>query len=876
MFWVDVCDTTTAGGSFAKVAKMLGSVSQDMDGALTSLANLSYEQSWLLILDNADDPDFDYSRYRPSGDRGAVIMTSRNPECGRAHQTVGWEELDNLDPDDCITLLMKAAEMPREPESTLRTDAESVIKAVGSHTLAILQAGTYIARGYCKMAAYPEVLNQNRKRLMQFHPKQDQSRYQNAYTTLEASMQVIERSADDETSQDAYHLLNFLSVFHYENFPLAVLQSAWKGALEARKIDTNEQYIGHLTPQHAAQLPQYLSPESDTWDSFRLVQALDLLESLALVKRIDLEHGHSSVSMHPLTHSWATIRQTDEQARQSLLLSECIFALAVYSTRALRIWQPWCDHFRTHALRLLHSKAGPDSLIARAAESRYTLQICGPILQFLEGLKLNNTLHHSLNELFGLLNLDPAVPTREFWPLYRMVAIQARERGNHATAISIFEIILESPKETLLLENDRITLHALYELASSYLANGQTHNATNILKEVIRIGKSNLDNAQSNLLASQHAQPGAFALNDKMQDAIDMFEEILRIRKGFLDNTHPGSQHELASAYLSNGKIHDAIEIFEGAVRIRNIVLGSTHPRQLNSQHALAGAYLANGRIQDAIDTFEEVVRIRKNILDNAHPDRLASQHALAGVYLAKGRIQDAIHTFEEVVRIRKSVLDHAHPHRLASQHELARAYLMNGQFRKAIQQLEPIESIERTHLDEKHPLRLVTQHTLGVAYMELGRVADAIQLLEHVDSVYAETLDENHRERINTHKALEEAYTRRNNGSPVGGEDPSASSPSENECQRGSSSEPLAASEALEQGEDDIEDREEKAEEHGGEVQSTQSSLSGPHGEASQQGQPDNIDQAAANESRSRPRFRFRTLTSRLKGKMKAPRMTR
>lgn len=37
------------------------------------------QKPWLLIIDNADDPDIDATRYFPGGERGTILLTTRNP-----------------------------------------------------------------------------------------------------------------------------------------------------------------------------------------------------------------------------------------------------------------------------------------------------------------------------------------------------------------------------------------------------------------------------------------------------------------------------------------------------------------------------------------------------------------------------------------------------------------------------------------------------------------------------------------------------------------------------------------------------------------------------------------------------------------------------
>ena len=72
---------------------MIGRAAESVSEALQVLA--ATKQSWLLILDNADDPNIDYQLYLPSGTHGAVIITSRIPEC-RKYGTVGAEALETV------------------------------------------------------------------------------------------------------------------------------------------------------------------------------------------------------------------------------------------------------------------------------------------------------------------------------------------------------------------------------------------------------------------------------------------------------------------------------------------------------------------------------------------------------------------------------------------------------------------------------------------------------------------------------------------------------------------------------------------------------------------------------------------------------------
>jgi hypothetical protein len=282
VFWVDVDKPSTAEKNFIAVAKLLGHSIESVPEALQALATT--HQSWLLILDNADDPEFDYQTYLPSGTHGAVLITSRVAEC-RGYSPDAFEALGGLEEQDSKELLLKAAGLSPELWLSYNDQAEEVVCLLGSHTLALIQAGAYISQGHCQLHQYLEVYRRQRTRLLKFRPKQAQSRYYDVYTTFEASANILEQS-QNESAKDALRLLQIMSMLDSSVLTLQVFEEAWKGckkiswasSVQARGIDKFSQ-------DHVSHLPRFIIPEDDAWDSFRLIQASSQLESLSLVTR---------------------------------------------------------------------------------------------------------------------------------------------------------------------------------------------------------------------------------------------------------------------------------------------------------------------------------------------------------------------------------------------------------------------------------------------------------------------------------------------------------------------------------------------------------------------------------------------------------------
>jgi hypothetical protein len=312
VFWVDVGSPSTAKNGFLAVAKALGSSVESVEESLQALG--STKNRWLLILDNADDPKFDYATYIPSGNQGAVLVTSRVLECSQ-YSTVPAEALEGLDEEHSTQLLLKAARMPEESRQSCEEQAQAIVALLGSHTLALIQAGAYIAEGYCRLDQYADKYNRLRKRLLKHYPKQQQSRYQHVYATFEASVAVL-NDAEDEVGQDALDLLSVVSMLHSGMLPLQVFADAWKGAKAVLSAKDNKpskiSKINALGRWHVSQLPGFINRQADKWDDYRLSKASALLASLSLVTRHYLD-DLDGLSMHPLAHAWAKDRLGQEQ-----------------------------------------------------------------------------------------------------------------------------------------------------------------------------------------------------------------------------------------------------------------------------------------------------------------------------------------------------------------------------------------------------------------------------------------------------------------------------------------------------------------------------------------------------------------------------------
>ncbi|KAL2043537.1 hypothetical protein N7G274_003844 [Stereocaulon virgatum] len=222
VFWVDASSTESLERGYLQVAKVCG-LEANVDVARGWLSNIP--ELWALIVDNADDPRLDLSPYFPVGNRGIILITSRNPE-STVHATVGSYELGAMSMDEAVTLMLKTAGVYDLSTQLTRETAKPVVQTLGCLALAITQAGAVIRQGRCRIDEYRTLYAQRRKELLSQKAIQggDSYRY-TVYTTWEVSRQMIEEISS-EAGQYALELLQVFSFLHYEGISEEIFSRA--------------------------------------------------------------------------------------------------------------------------------------------------------------------------------------------------------------------------------------------------------------------------------------------------------------------------------------------------------------------------------------------------------------------------------------------------------------------------------------------------------------------------------------------------------------------------------------------------------------------------------------------------------------------------
>ena len=197
----------------------------------------------------------------------------------------------------------------------------------------------------------------------------------------------------------------------------------------------------------------------------------------------------------------------------------------------------------------------------------------------------------------------------------------------------------------------------LHALGETYWGLGLYGDAEKLHKQSLEIRQRVLGRTHSDTLGSMSNLARAYRSAGRTHEAIQLLEEILRIGAKHSGAEHPNTMNELAGAYLAAGRTQEAIQLFEQTLRLKREHLGAENPETLVSMNDLALAYRIARRTQDAIPLLEEMIPLMGEKRGAEHPDTLTSMNNLAFAYFAAGRTPEAIKLLEETLRLRREHL---------------------------------------------------------------------------------------------------------------------------------------------------------------------------------------------------------------------------
>ena len=523
-------------------------------------------EPWLLILDNADDPLLNISKFFPVGTRGTIIITSRNPEC-KCHATVGSKELHEMESHDAIDLLLKSAKLSIKDDD-LRGHARPIVQTLGYLALAVSQAAASIRLRVCSLENYVDTFTHYRNVLLSRKSIQSSSDYRyTVYTTWGVSVDAIKDLAKDSTHNIAATALEFLTFFgfcHFDGITESIFRPAWDG------FDQTEKYKWWASNQ----LGMIRDRQSSSWDSLRFNEAMGLLSSYSLIR---FSGPDSPISLHPLVHSWIRDSLSEELRLQwwNVTLSTIALAADVRLSYDLRI------QLRIHIRHCMDVRQIDDFLIE-------------------DDVRLDR-----LSILESLISIYSDHPWRD--------VLMITERG------------LEYSKKTLG-DECYFTCQLSRRLARCFNALGECQKTWDLLHGMVEV--STRVGGPENQITFDIMDELAWAnrLLGREQEAFELNEKLLAIWEkspNQRDEVDYERTFGVAMAYINLGRYEDAIGLLERKLAKYKEYFGEEHYNVFICKWGLAYAYGESGQHQVALGIYQKALKGYQKALGEHDPGSL-------------------------------------------------------------------------------------------------------------------------------------------------------------------------------------------------------------------------------------------------------------
>ncbi|KAL8825523.1 MAG: hypothetical protein Q9170_007758 [Blastenia crenularia] len=743
VFWINASSRQSVQHTYSTIAQVAG-VEPNERAAKDWLANL--DRPWLLLIDNADDLSTPLEEHFPEGDRGIILVTTRNP-LNRIHGTIGdgSYHFERLAEEEANDLLLRSACEPT-PWSTISRDyATKITNHLGFLALAVLQAGKAIAKHICTLSNYLEVYDRSWQRIRRLRRKSSESGGKegtinmNVYSSYEIIFRGLE-ATDSMATQDAVQLIKMFSFFSWEDLRIDVLTTSVKhprrqlqhDEAEAAKVTTQGDTAARSWTQKLRDwamwavvalqkdcsdsvMPVVLRDDQAKFDEDRLMDALDQLNQLSLIY---YQEGTESYSMHPLIHTWVRERPQMSTSEQALWCQAAVTTLArsillppldgIASAESLR------RHLLPHVSNALKYQKSIHSMLAETQKTRKIpwLAITHGFgrVQAIESAKFS--LVYVQNGYFSEAE-ELQVKTRDF--------VCARLGMEHVAA-------------------RKITLF----LAGTYFLQMRTNKAAELQEQVLKACKTHLGPSHPETLEAMNILGSSRRFQGRFRESRALLEKTIDGTTATL-----GAEHEdtlqamddlgrLMWMYLDYSK---ARELHSKAASGMSQLLGVLHERTLIAKENLAMAHvsLEGDMLTDgpAHELMIEVCQERKQRFGKEHPWTLLAIDNLARVKSALGDHVEAEQLIRTALPIARRNLGDNHYGTLAGTVHLAQVLVRQGRLDEAeamfkdVIQRQRYESSARD--DGEHPDRIGAMWLLMNCYQKHGKVSAAIGVCDEL-----------------------------------------------------------------------------------------------------------------------------------------------
>ncbi|MER5889257.1 FxSxx-COOH system tetratricopeptide repeat protein [Streptomyces sp. NPDC001941] len=740
VWWISSEQTDDVIAGLAELAVRLGAQGgEDMAAASQEAIDLLRRgvpsSRWLLVFDNADDPEA-LKRFFPTG--GHILVTSRN-------QT--WSQYGDALPVDVFLREESIEHLQRRAPGLTHTDADQVADAVGDLPLAVEQAAAWIAETATPVAAYLEQLELQAPRALALN--QPAGYPEPVAATWNVSIERLK-----ERSPAAVRLLQLCAFFAPEPISANLLYS--KEMIEALKpYDASLQeklVLGRVIREIGRFALAKVDQVSNSIQVHRLVQA---------VIRAQLSEEEQREARHAVHRILAGARPDDDEPIDNpetwprfatiwphLGPSEARYCKEPETRRLLidRVRYLWKRGDITTAWSLGSSlrddwreRLGNDDL--QYLYLRFHLSnILRTQGRYVEARELDEETLERQRRVLGVSHPHTYMTTSG-------LAMDLGTLGQYGSAMELATEAHEGFSQ-IFHESHPRTLAAANNLALNLRMVGQYARAREIDQDVFDRRTEVLGPEHPYTLSSATSLARDLREVGRYEDSAALLSRTYEIYKETMGRTFPGTlaaAKSLAVSLRRAGRTEDARRLTTATRNRYRAKYAAANPDSLACDLNLAADLFAAGEPVAARDTAQEVVDQYMKVPGERHPYTLAAVNNLGIYQWGCGAPELALNLLVGAHQVMTEVLGDSHPHVLFCSMNLANARADLGEFDQALETERRAVTRLREVLGSHHPEVLALTSNMSVTLSALGRKDEAAHLRAETADELSRLLGEDH-----------------------------------------------------------------------------------------------------------------------------------
>ncbi len=587
----------------------------------TFLTWMESHSHWLLIFDNADDPELIVPYLPRIG--GHILVTSRSNDF-RCLGVSSPLRLPRLPPAASVPYLLDAANVCEANREDIQAATE-IVEAIDGLPLILDEAARFLS-------AVPDI-----------HAYCNSIKSQG----ISAWIALAENSGLSEASVNVWQMnVDYLRKHHPASAELLILL-AFTGT-----TTTPFEFLTTFPSAFGPLLGESLE-RADT-DSLSLHSLLLPLDRFSL---IDIQLDERMIEMHRIVQAVTqeSTRNVQDDTQWKRRIIDAIGRTFAFpnskNVTSLHRLAPIASTACTYLDEMPSSSSSNTTL--RHKFARYLYQIA----HFDDAEREFTGLVEAYRDRYGINHRRHAATLHE-------LASVCLESGRYCEAEHYFKQTLALYR-SLFGETSRRFAKALHQLASVHLQTEQYEAAESELHRCLDLKRTVYGESHRRFATTLHQLASLYLQTGRSKDSEAAFERCLQIKRATFGESHESyaaTLHELASIYLETTRYEEARECFMRCLDIKRTAFGDSHPGLAITLHQLASTCVGTQQYTEAEQFFKQALELFRVAYGNRHPRFAATLFGFGRLYEATGRFELAKEMLLQCTEARRIIFGETHP----------------------------------------------------------------------------------------------------------------------------------------------------------------------------------------------------------------------